>query len=92
MQTFEVDLDPVTWTEILLGGSLVSFDIIYKQKYAQTVEAYFSESGTAPAEDAMGTEVISEVMDWDFSLVGASMETQRVWTRGDATIRGVRDS
>ena len=75
MVTFEQTLDPVNWTEVLQGGSFVAFDIVA----AQTVEVYFSESGTPPATSVKGNEVHSYPSSYDFEMTGADRDTQRVW-------------
>ena len=85
MNTFEVQLDPVNYTEILQGGTFVVFDILS----AQTVEVYFTETpGDPGAVD--GNEVHSWPHDWDFSLIAVDQPNQFVWVRGNTSIRGVR--
>ena len=97
MNTFEVQLDPVNYTEILQGGTFVVFDILS----AQTVEVYFTETPGAGEHDlgslllgdpgaVDGNEVHSWPHDWDFSLIAVDQPNQFVWVRGNTSIRGVR--
>lgn len=86
MQTFDLLLMSDAWTEVLQGSDFLAFDVLE----ATTVEVYFSETATLPADSAKGNQIASWPNDWDFEMSGLIAGTQRIWLRGNATIRGVR--
>ena len=88
MVSFEVTLDPVSWTEILAGGSYIAFDIVA----AKAVEIYFTEDqpSTPPGVSAKGTFVYSHPPSWDYEGMGFEPVEQQIWVRGETAIRGVR--
>lgn len=87
MVSFELQLDPVTYQEILLGGTYVAFDIVA----AQTVEIYFTETDANPG-NVNGNLIYSHPPSWDYEGVGFEALSQYVWVRGKTTIRGVRQT
>jgi hypothetical protein len=87
MQTFETQLNPSEWTEILQGKEMLVFDIVS----ATTVEVYFSETSIAPKLSLKGNKVASWGKDWDFTARLLTPGVQRIWARGTTAIRGVRE-
>jgi len=85
VQTFETQLDPVTWTEVLHGGGFLAFDIVE----ARTAEVYLSNSPGAPT--GAGHMVQPWPHGFDFEANGLIAGRQRIWVRGDCIIRGVRE-
>lgn len=83
--SFEQQLDPVSWTEVLNLGSYVAFDIVA----AERVEVYFTESGADPGA-VTGTYIYSHPASWDYEGFGFEVAEQRIWLRGNTMIRGVR--
>ena len=87
LATFEVTLDPTNWTEVLNGSTYLAFDIVE----AKRVEIYLNENGVGtPSTSEKGNIVLSWPSSYDFEATGMDAETQKIWARGDCTIRGVR--
>jgi len=86
MQTFEISLDPVNWTEIAFGYNTVAFDILQANA---VVEVYFTETATDPGA-VTGNPVAGWASQWDLYVTGMDKTIQRVWVRGKGAIRGAR--
>lgn len=85
MKTFEASLSASTWTEVLDGKSSIAFDIVE----ARRVEVYLTETADDPGS-VTGSYVECWPNSWDFQATGLIPGVQRLWARGDVTIRGVR--
>ena len=86
MQTFELALDPDSWTEIGSGFNTVAFDLVQANA---GVEVYFTETADDPGAVA-GNRVASWGDGWDFVVTGMDRSAQWMWVRGSGRIRGAR--
>lgn len=84
MISFEMDISPSEYTEVLQGASYIAFDVVQ----ATQLEIYFTETAETPT--ATGTKVEAYPSTWDFEAAGLVGGVQRIWVRGQGKIRGVR--
>lgn len=86
MISFELQLRPIVWTEILKGASGIAFDC----KSSKRVELHFSEDNQTPDATCFHTVDYFPSDDWDFERFGLTPGVQRIWARGDTVICGIR--
>lgn len=86
MITFEQQITDGSWSEILNGSTEIAFELLG----ASPIEIYFNESETPPSLSAVGNTVLSFPSGWDFEQTGLIAPTQRIWVKGNNTIRGIR--
>ena len=86
MKTFELDLNPNEWLEILHGGHFLAFDLVA----SATVQALFTEGTGTPLASIQGNDVASWGEDWDFSATNMVLGGQCIWVKGAGIIRGIR--
>ena len=86
MITFNQELSNSEWTEILRGKADLFFDVVK----AQDVYVLFTETAETPSSSTEGNLVRSYHPEWDFQATAMIAGTQRIWAKGNNTIRGLR--
>lgn len=86
MNTFEQVLTDDAWVEVLNGGDFIAFDLLA----SKSIECLMTETADIPDPTEKGNSVVSWSSDWDFSASGLTAGVQRVWLKGNNTVRGVR--
>lgn len=86
MQSFTQALSNDEWTEVLLGGYYLAFDL----NRAGSIQLCMTETEQAPAHDVGSVPVASWPAGWDFEATRLRAGTQRIWLRGSGQISGVR--
>jgi len=84
--TFEQALSTTAWTELLSGGSALYLN----QLSRNPVQVLFTDTASTPSAATAGTPLDPQTDDWDFEATGLVAGTQRIWGKGDATVRGLR--
>lgn len=86
MITFEQILSDSEWKEVLKGKADLFFDVVE----ANNVHVLFTETGDTPLSTMEGNLVRSFHPEWDFQATAMKAGIQRIWAKGDNTIRGLR--
>jgi len=86
VKTFELDLNPNEWLEVLKGGHFLAFDLVA----SATVQMLFTEGTATPAPSTKGNDVSSWGENWDFSATNMVLGEQCIWVKGAGIIRGIR--
>lgn len=86
MNTFEQTLSDSAWIEVLNGGDSLAFDCTA----SKNITVLFTETASIPSAAIKGNLVQTWSSDWDFKVSGLEVTTQRIWAKGENTIRGIR--
>lgn len=86
MNTFEQILSDTAWTEVLNGGDALAFDCVS----TKNITVLFTETASTPSAATKGNLVQTYHSGWDFEVSGMQATVQRIWLKGNNTVRGIR--